>query len=225
MQIIFPEILDEVRKLPLAGCLGGLGVGLLLWLFGWFGHRFWIVTFTTAGAGVLGLYFYPVIGVTSFAASLLLAVSAGVLALSLVRVVAFAGGGLAVLVAMRAWAPSLDEPLLAFLLGGLLGVLLFRLWTMALTSILGTLLLAYFGLSLAEHLTKFDSVALVTNRTVVVNWILAGTALVGLGLQFFLERMRTRRRLAVMEEVEEEGYELVEESRPRAGRKSFRRAG
>src|SRR5262249_45380762 len=147
------------------------------------GHRFWIVLAATAAAGVVGLYLYPTFGITALLVSLLLAVSAGVLALSLVRVIAFGAGGLALWLAVRALVPAWNEPLIAFLVGGLAGVLLFRWWTMAVTSFGGTLLLAYFGLSLVERLAKLDAVALVESKTVLLNWILAGVTLLGLGLQ------------------------------------------
>jgi MFS family permease len=224
MQLIWPEVLAEVRQLPVAATGFGLALGLLLWLFGWLGHRFWIVLLATAGAGVLGLYLNPVFGAKALLVGLLLATAAGLLALSLVRVVAFTAGGLALWLATRAALPAWDEPIIGFLVGGLLGVLLFRLWTMALTSFAGTILLTYFGLSLAERLAKLDAVALVENKAVVLNWVLAGATLVGLGLQLLLDRWLTRRRRVaeVVDEVEE-----LEDERPRAklGRRFYRRAG
>src|SRR5262245_29579046 len=134
MQLVWPEVLAEVSSLSLAVSGTGLALGVLLWLFGWVGHRFWIVLLATAGAGVLGLYLNPVFGAYALLVGGLLAVAAGVLALSLVRVVAFTAGGAALWLGVRAFAPAWNEPLVCFLVGGLVGVLLFRLWTMALTS-------------------------------------------------------------------------------------------
>ncbi len=194
MQLLWPEIVAEVRGLSVAATAAGLALGLLLWLFGWLGHRFWIVLAATAAAGIAGMYLHPIFGAKSLLVALLLAVAGGMLALSLVRVVAFAAGGLAVWVAARAVAPAWDEPLVCFLAGGLAGMLLFRLWTMALTSFLGALLMGYSGLALAERFGKMDAVLAAESRALLINWIVLGAALVGLGLQLLLDRWRSRRR-------------------------------
>ncbi len=227
MQLVWPEVLAEVRGLSWAVSGLGLVAGLLLWLFGWFGHRFWIVLLATAGAGILGLYLNPVFGAGALLVGLLLAAAAGLLALSLMRVVAFAAGGLALWLGVRAAMPAWNEPLVCFLAGGLAGVLLFRLWTMALTSFAGTILMTYFGLSLAERLAKLDTAALVETKTAGLNWALAGVTLVGLAVQLLLDRwlLRRRRRLVLVSYDEaEEDYEEAR-PRPKAGRKFYRWAG
>lgn len=223
MQLVWPEVLAEVRTLSLAAAGTGMALGALLWLFGWLGHRFWIVLLATAAAGVLGLYLNPVFGAYALLVGGLLAVAAGMLALSLVRVVAFVAGGAALWLGIRALGPAWNEPLVCFLVGGLTGVLLFRLWTMALTSFVGTIIMTYFGLSLAERLAKLDALALVETRTVLVNWVIAGTALLGLGLQLLLDRLRRRRSRRVEADDLTEEYEELR--RPRAARRHYRRAG
>ena len=60
-------------------------------------------------------------------AGLLAALGAGYLALELARVLAFVGGGAVAGLLVKTFLPTLHEPLLAFLAGGLLAVLLFRL--------------------------------------------------------------------------------------------------
>jgi hypothetical protein len=223
MQIVWPEYLVTLRDLSVGGNAIGLSLGVLLWLFGWLGHRFWIVLLATAGAGILGLYLNPVFGPSSLLIGLLLAASGGMLALSLVRVVAFAAGGLALWLGVRAWAPAWNEPLVCFLIGGLVGVCLFRVWTMALTSALGTLFMAYFGLSLAERLAKLDVPAFLEKRNLLLNWSILGVALVGFGLQLLLDRWRRRRRQIVVVETAADDEE--DKSRQKAGRKPYRRAG
>lgn len=223
MQLVWHEYLVTLRDLSVGGNAIGLALGVLLWLFGWLGHRFWIVLLATAGAGILGLYLNPVFGAGSLVIGLLLAASGGMLALSLVRVVAFAAGGLALWLAVRTWAPAWNEPLVCFLIGGLVGVCLFRVWTMALTSFLGTLFMAYFGLSLAERLAKLDVAAFLEKRNLLLNWSILGVALVGFGLQLLLDRWRRRRRQIVV--VESVADNEDDRSRQKAGRKSFRRAG
>src|SRR5262249_12085001 len=96
MQLVVPEILDEARGFSVAVSVTALVMGLSLWLIGWRSHRFWIVLGTTIGAGVWGLSSGPIYGTPGLVAGLLLALAAGALALALVRVVAFAAGGLAI---------------------------------------------------------------------------------------------------------------------------------
>src|SRR5262249_35799008 len=134
MHLLSPDILTEARSLSYGLLSAGLAAGLMLWLLGWWGHRFWIVLIATVGGGVFGLNAGPNYGLQPAVAGLLLAVSAGVLALTLVRLFAWAAGGFAAWMLVHALAPLWDQPYLCFLAGGLIGLLLFRFWTMALTS-------------------------------------------------------------------------------------------
>ena len=195
MQLIVPEIVVEGRGLSAGVCAAGLAVGFLLWLTGWWGHRFWIVLVATATAGVLGLLKGPVYHVQPLVAAVLLALAAGVLALALVRVVAFAAGGLAAWVAVHALAPATwHEPLVCFLAGGLVGLLLFRVWTMILTSLGGAVLLTYFGLWLGDQLGKLDAVAMAQRQGALLTWACVGMCAAGLVLQFLVDRRRVWRR-------------------------------
>jgi MFS family permease len=193
MQLIAPDILTEAVGLsPILNALGLL-VGLLLWLLGWRAHRFWIVLLTTVVAGIYGLYRAPEYHAQPLLAAILLAIAAGMLALALVRVVAFFAGGIGASLLVQALAPSLDEPLVFFLLGGLVGLVLFRVWTMALTSLAGTLFMTYCGLCLAERWGKLNAVAWSAKQTVLLNWGCGGLTLLGLCAQFYLERRRARK--------------------------------
>jgi MFS family permease len=222
MYLIAPDILAEARALSYGLLAAGLMVGLLLWLFGWWGHRFWIVLIATAGAGVYGLNAGPNFGLQPIVAGVLLAVSGGVLALTLIRLFAFAAGGIAVWMLVHALAPFWNQPLLCFLAGGLIGLLLFRFWTMALTSFTGTLFLLYSGLSLADKLEKLDAVAWAQDQGTWLNWLCGVVALVGFVGQLFLERRRARKRREREEEQEEERGGRYYRSRYHAG---HRRAG
>jgi MFS family permease len=222
MHLISPEILDEARSHFSFGVLGaGLSVGLLLWLFGWWGHRFWIVLTATVGGGVLGLQNGPDYHLQPVVAGLLLAISAGVLALSLVRVFAYAAGGVAAWMIVHALAPLWDQPLLCFLVGGLIGLFLFRFWTMALTSFVGTLLLLYSGLALGDKLDRLDAVGWAQDQGTLLNWLCGVVTLVGFVVQLILERRRIRRQ----RENAEEEQEFERESRYSRHRSSHRRAG
>jgi len=223
MNLISPDILDVARShfsFPVLGA--GLVVGVFLWLFGWWGHRFWIVLTATLGGGILGLHAGPEYHLHPVVAGLLLAVSAGVLALSLVRVFVFAAGGLAAWMIIHALAPLWDQLLLCFLVGGLLGLLLFRFWTMALTSVVGTILLLYSGLALGDKLAQFDSAEWAQDQGMILNWTCGVVALAGFVVQVFLER----RRLRKLRENEEEEDELYERDHRYARyRSGHRRAG
>jgi hypothetical protein len=205
MQLLAPDILAEARGLSPAISGAGLVVGLALWALGWWGHRFWIVLATTVVAGVYALSTAPVAGVQPLVVALLLAVSAGALALPLSRVVAFTAGGLALRLLVHASVPSLDEPLICFLVGGLLGLVLFRFWTMALTSFAGALLMGYCGLCLAGWLGRLDAVDWSTRHHALLNWGCGGVAVVGWLTQFLLERWRVRGQLRKQEEEQNAG--------------------
>jgi hypothetical protein len=205
MHLLAPDILAEARGLSPAISGAGLAVGMALWLLGWWGHRFWIVLGTTVAAGVYSLTAGPVAGVQPLVIALLIAVSAGALALPLSRVLAFAAGGLAVWFLVHASVPSLDEPLICFLAGGLLGLVLFRFWTMALTSFAGTLLMGYCGLCLADWIGKLDAVDWSTRHQALLNWSCAGVAALGWLVQFLLERRRERSQRQKKEEGEDSG--------------------
>jgi MFS family permease len=193
MQLVAPEILSEAHGLSVGLSAAGLAIGFLLWVWGWRGHRFWIVLFTTAVAGTFGVVSLESRGVQPLVAGLLLALAAGILALAVVRIIAFAAGGGAAWLAVQALAPTWQEPLVAFLAGGLLGVLLFRVWMMALTSLAGSVLMAYSGLCLADTLGKLDAVALMDKSGGLVNGGCIGVAVLGLIVQFLMDRRRARK--------------------------------
>jgi hypothetical protein len=128
-------------------------------------------------------------------AALLLSFAVGVLALALIRVVAFAAGGIASWLMVHYLAPpGWDDPVLCFVVGGLIGLGSFRLWTMVLTSFCGVILLAYFGLSLADHCDKLNAVSLSEGNPTLISWICLAGAVVGVVLQMTWERQASRRR-------------------------------
>ena len=170
MQLLIPEILADACDLSTGLIVLGIALGLVLWLFGWWTHRFWVVLMTTVLAGVYGLYEAPAFRANPLLASVLLAVTAGLLALAVVRVLAFVAGGLAGLLAIHALAPSWNHTVIGFLLCGLVGLILFRLWMMALTSWCGTLLMAYAGLSLLNRFGSGDVLAWTEQGEVLLNW-------------------------------------------------------
>jgi hypothetical protein len=194
MQVIVPDILIEAQDLSLGVAGVAFAVGFLLWAFGWRGHRFWIVLAATVGTGLWALRANPVNSARPLVVALLAAVAAGALSLSLARVVAFLAGGLTVWFFTRSLMPNWNEPFISFVIGGLVGILLFRLWMIVLTSAAGALLMVYSGLVLSHQLGNVDIMALAENRAMMLNVACGITALVGVLLQLALDRRRERAR-------------------------------
>jgi hypothetical protein len=216
MNLVAPDILAEARGLPPLAPGTALAVGFLLWLWGARGHRFWIALGITLTAGLVGLFQGPSYGMQPLVAGLLLAVAAGALALSLVRVLLFMAGGFAALALMHALAPGWNEPVVSFLAGGLAGILLYRFWITTLTSLVGTLLMAYGGLVLLDGSRSFDAVGWSTKNGALLNWACGATAVMGILIQFLLERRRRRKARAHAEPPPEEEVEEQPPPRPKA---------
>jgi hypothetical protein len=199
MQLVAPDILEEARLLSPLLSGGGMAVGFLLWSLGGRTHRFWLAMSVTLTAGLLGLTLGKDYGMQPLVAGLLLAVSAGALALSLVRLLLFAAGGLASLGLMHTLAPTWDEPIAVFLVGGLIGVFLYRFWIITFSSLIGALFLVYSALALLDRLHMVDSVAWTGKNGPLVNWGCAALVVMGILVQFLLERRRQRKAEAAAE--------------------------
>jgi hypothetical protein len=190
MYLLAPDILQKACELSLPVTVTALVVGLFLWLFGWWTHRFWVVLVMTVLGGIFGLYEGPLFRAQPMLASLLLALAAGMLALALVRLLAFAAGGLTGLLTLQIVAPAWHQPVLGFLACGVLGLVLFRLWMMVLTSFTGTLLMAYSGLCLLNRAGTVDAVAWIEQGAVLLNWLCGLLTMLGLVAQYLLDRRR-----------------------------------
>lgn len=184
MQLIAPDILTEVRGLTqaMAGTLCALGFAL--WLFGWRWHRFWIVSGITLAAGLLGLNAGRAAGGTQIlAVGILLAVAAGMMALELAKVFAFVAGGCGAWLLAQWVFPQAQELWAVFLSGGIFGLLLYRVWTMVLTSLTGVLLVGHAGLVLLEPVFGFDAEKWVGANQAASNGIAVGLTVLGILLQ------------------------------------------
>ncbi|HTU17061.1 MAG TPA: hypothetical protein VMG10_03300 [Gemmataceae bacterium] len=193
MQFLAPDILEEAKGISPFLSGAGMTIGFLLWSFGGRTHRFWLAMSVTLTAGLLGLTLGKQYGMQPLVAGLLLAVSAGALALSLVRILLFAAGGLAALGLIHTLASTWDEPIAVFLVGGLVGVLLYRFWIITFSSLIGTLFMAYSALALFDRLHMVDSVAFTQKNGPLLNWGCAALVVVGILVQFLLERRRRRK--------------------------------
>ncbi len=184
MQLIAPDILTEARGLTTAmsGTLCVLGVAL--WLFGWRWHRFWVVAGITLAAGLIGLNAGRAAGGTQImAVGILLAVAAGMLALELAKVFAFVAGGCGAWLAIQWVFPQAQELWAVFLSGGLFGVLLYRLWTMLLTSLIGIVMAGHAALLLLEPVASFDAVKWLNANQAAINGSVVGLTVLGILIQ------------------------------------------
>jgi hypothetical protein len=213
MHLIAPEVLTEARGL--SPVLSGIGValGLLLWLCGWRWHRFWVVVAVTLIGGLVGLQAGKSSGGHILAMGVLLALSAGLLALELARVFAFLAAGSAVWMASSAIFPKGQELWVGFLIGGLLGVMLYRFWTMLLTSFLGVILCWHSLFCLLEEFMSFDPAGFASEHARALTG--AGLAVTALGvvaqswLERWYQRRKKRRRLLNEERRREEERERI----------------
>jgi hypothetical protein len=217
MQLIAPDILVEARGLS-GAMLGTLGVlGCALWLFGWRWHRFWVVAGITLAAGLIGLNAARPAGVQVIAVGILLAVAAGMMALELAKVVAFVAGGIGAWLAVQWVLPQAQELWAVFLSGGLLGLLLYRVWTMLLTSLMGTLLAGHAALMLLEPVFNFDAVAWASGNQAALNGVAVGLVILGILLQVVASPDEAAETPAKLEEKKEAVHLHEEEPAEKAG--------
>jgi hypothetical protein len=188
MQLISPDVLAEAKGLS-AGAAGFFAlVGLLLWVFGWRWHRFWIVFGMTAAAGVIGLSAGKAAGGQVLAIGLLLAFAGGLMALELAKILSFAAGGVGAWLAVQAVLPGAREMWAVFLAGGLLGVILHRLWLMLLTSLCGVLLSWHAALVLAETFGKLSAAKWAADHAAALNGAAVTVAVIGVLVQAAVAR-------------------------------------
>ncbi|HET6575033.1 MAG TPA: hypothetical protein VFG68_15610 [Fimbriiglobus sp.] len=184
MQLILPDVLTAAHGLS-PGAAGFLMlVGFLLWAVGWRWHKFWVVFGITLTAGLIGLSAGQAAGGRVMVVGVLLAVAAGMLALELAKVLAFVTGGAAAWAAAQAVFPQVQELWAVFLSGGLIGVVLYQLWTMLTTSFVGVLVTWHAGFVLADQLVKgFDAAKWVGEHAAALNGGVAVVTLLGVLVQ------------------------------------------
>jgi hypothetical protein len=192
MQVLAPDILESTKQLSPLVCVVGLLLGLLLWLFGAHSHRFWLSVAITVAAGTVGLSLGRDFAVQPLVAGLLCALAGGVMALALSRISLFLAGGVAGLILARAAGTGWND-LICFLTGGLIGVCLYRLWITVLSSLAGTVLMSYALVSLLDRLGRLNSMEWADRNAPLINWGLVAWALLGVLVQYLLERRRKRK--------------------------------
>lgn len=183
MRLISPDLLSDASGLSVGAAAFGLFVGLMMWGLGWRWHKFWVVFGVTLTAGLIGMSAGRVAGTSVLVVGVLLALAAGVLALELARIAAFFTCGTAAWLAVQALFPSMQELWAVFLCGGLIGVVLYRLWTMLATSFLGTLLIGHCVLILAETMGVLKASEWAEKNFAVLNGVAITLAVLGVAVQ------------------------------------------
>lgn len=183
MTLISPDVIAELKGLSVGA--GGflLLVGFLLWGFGWRWHRFWVVFGFTAAAGIVGMTSGKAAGGHILVMGLLLAFAGGVLAIELAKLLSFVAGGIGCWLTVQTVVPQAQELWAVFLAGGLFGVLLYRLWTMILMSLVGVLLSWHAAFALAQNGGHYDAVTWVSEHAAAVNVAVVVATLLGVLMQ------------------------------------------
>ncbi len=194
MHLIAIDILAEARGLSEAVCGAGLALGVLLGLTGWWANRFWVVLAATIAGGMAGITQGASHGVQPMVAALGLAVAAGLTALLLVRFVVYAAVAFSFMFLIHLLVPRFDQPALSLLVGGMLGLYLYRFWMMALLSFLGALLTMYSGLCLLDALHTLDMMAWVSENAGSLDWACISLGFVFVLIQFALDQQRLGRK-------------------------------
>lgn len=184
MHFIDPDVLTAARGLSQGGSVFLLLIGLMLWTCGWRWHRFWVVFSITMIAGIIGMSAGRSAGGQVMVVGILMAVAAGVMALELARLLAFATGGTAAWMMTQTIFPAAHELWAIFLSGGLLGVVLYRLWTMLTTSFVGGIVAAHAGLVTAEGVKPgFDAAMWASSHAAALNGAAVAAAILGVVIQ------------------------------------------
>lgn len=200
MNLFASDLLAEMQSLSQA-TLGTLAaIGLLLWVTGWWAHRFWITVLTSFGVGLVGLKIGPQYGVQQpIIAGVLLALAGGCLALALARLALFLIYGIAVWQLTLQFAPPYAVPLICITAGGLVSIFLFRLCVILLTSAAGGILLGYAALALAGQ-NGFDVKSTVYDYQIPLNIGLGILWLLGVFIQQRIARAMRRAELRRLEQ-------------------------
>jgi hypothetical protein len=183
MHLLCPAVLADAKGLSIGAASFFAFVGLLLWAFGWRWHRFWVVFAVTLTAGVVGIGAGRTGGTQVLVVGVLLSIAVGMLALEVAKITAFLSAGTAAWVAAQAVMPQAQELWAVFLCGGLIGVVLYRLWTMLATSLIGVLLFWHAAFLLLDTAGLFVASEFAEKHAAVLNGAVALVTVVGVGVQ------------------------------------------
>jgi ribosomal protein L12E/L44/L45/RPP1/RPP2 len=141
------------------------------------------------------------------------AIAAGLLAMEIAKIVAFVTGGTAAWLAAQSVMPEAHELWAVFLCGGLVGVVLYRLWTMLAASVAGVLAFGHAALLLAAAVGGVNAVEFAEKHASILNTWAAVAAVLGVVVQ-----ARTGREAGgAAEEKEEKPKPKKEEKKDEKG--------
>ena len=201
MEIVSSELVAEASELPSVVLALTAAIGPLMWVLGWRIHRALFVAASTLIGGMYGLAHGPSLGLYPVLAAGLLSLSAGGLALAVLRIGVFVVFGAVMELAVRATIAKQmnDESQIwlrgaAFLLGGLLSLACYRFLMIALMSFAGAFLLLLGGMAFAVRHGEFDTIAWASDHSRVVTAVWVGLGLIGIVGQYVLERHHARQK-------------------------------
>ncbi|MEJ5274548.1 MAG: hypothetical protein WHU94_01435 [Thermogemmata sp.] len=174
------EVLQAARGMSAAMLGTWVTLGLALWLFGWRWHRFWITCVAAFVAAAITWHWGshwtrtpPVIS------AIVIGLATAMIAVELARLVVLGFGGITLLYLANQLLSDFRDIWLAFPLGGLVAVLLFRIGWILATTLLGTWITIHALLLLIESVSPFDSVQWFDNNAMAIHigiiiWIVIG---------------------------------------------------
>lgn len=195
MQVFSQDFLARLTEIPLPLVVALLAMGPIFWILGWRIHRVLFVASASFIAGLYGLVHGPklLFGLNEYLAGLLLAVGVGGVAIALLRIGVFVVCGLladaiAIKVAPEYFDPGLVGPVrgFAFLAGGLLSIVFYRLMVILTTAALGAGMIVGAVISLTHQTSAYDAMKGGSDLQVVVAGALVALIAVGTGAQYLL---------------------------------------
>ncbi len=215
--LVSADVLEAGQGLSVA-MLGTLTVvGMALWCCGWRWHRFWMMLgMGLLVGGVCWRWLTPLVAAPPLVFTAMAALCGAWLGVELVRLGVFVAGGVIAMGGVQHLVPGAHELWLAFVIGGLVALLLFRWWVMLLTAAAGTWLMLHAGLLLTQSLLAVEVIPWIREQS--LGWSLAAgvLSLIGLAVQIGLDRWE-RRQTEATEPAELTHVSLivpVAESRP-----------
>jgi hypothetical protein len=221
MKLISPSVLQAGQGLSITACAIAIAVGLLLWFTGWRFYRFWLVLGVTVAGGIYGLSQGDKVGMPTIITGLLIAIGAGVLGVELSRIFAFLASGFLLWLGATQLFPHAQELGFVFLIGGLIGIFMYHLWVMTLTSFLGTLISWHGTLLLLDQTQTLKAVPLAQNQSLTLSIAVLVVTILGVFVQITLWRWDRRRQTRKKTKQAEQARKLLEREKYLRERERF----
>ncbi len=219
MVLVNADVLEAGQGLSVAMLATLTVTGAALWCCGWRWHRLWMRLAAGLIVGsICWRWLTPLVAAPPLVFTAMAALCGAWLGVELVRLGVFVAGGMLTAAGVQHLVPGAHDLWLAFVIGGLVALLLFRWWVMLLTAVGGALLMLHAGLLLTQSLLMVEVIPWIREQS--WGWSVAAGVLIVLGLavQIGLDRWE-RRRVVRTEPAEAELKQIslilpVTESRP-----------